>query len=205
MRLKHATPKQIKKVTELIGDGIEIMGVLILPSGDEFIQLEKMDKSDLEMDPPITGFSVFALPVSLLEKESLNLYDMPRVCLSLYPTDIGSEGYLFREVVMNHIAKTYPELESNSLFCIELDTIHMAEYRSNGLGSFMLSWAIDGCREICATEHMVITHVFGEVVPDDDDRLKDVIRFYHRNGFREAYGFIYRMFYQVRADMSKSL
>lgn len=200
MKLKDATPEQIKKVRDLRGDGPGIHGILELPSGEEFLIYENtigLSRGE--------RYYIRAVPISLLDAEHWSLPNIPKIIVSIVPTNVGSEDFLFLPVVLNHVVNTYPEAAQESLFCVELDEIYMADYHSIGLGSCVLSWALDRCQQDCFENNRVITHVFGEIVPDDDDRLKDVIRFYRRNGFREAYGFIYRMIYPARTDMSKSL
>lgn len=141
-------------------------------------------------------------PTFLFDAEHWSLPHIPKIIVSIVPTNVGSEEFLFLPVVLNHVVNTYPEAAQESLFCVELDEIYMANYHSIGLGSNLLSWALARCQQDCFEKDRVITHMFGKVVPDDDNRLKDVIRFYRHNGFREAYGFIYRMIYPVRENIS---
>lgn len=197
MKLKDATPEQIKKVRDLRGDGPGIHGILELPSGEEFLIYENtIGLTQGER------YYIRAVPVSLLDAEHLSLPHIPKVIVSVVPTKVGSEDFLFLPVVLNHVANTYPNTAQESLFCVELDEIYMANYHSIGLGSTLLSWALARCQQDCYEKDRVITHMFGKVVPDDNNRLKDVIRFYRRNGFREAYGLIYRMIYPVRENIS---
>ncbi len=197
MKLKDATPEQINKVYSLLGDGPKIHGILELPSGEEFLIYE----NSIGLSRRETYY-IRAVPLSLFDAEHWSLPHIPKIIVSIVPTNVGSEEFLFLPVVLNHVVNTYPEAAQESLFCVELDEIYMANYHSIGLGSNLLSWALARCQQDCFEKDRVITHMFGKVVPDDDNRLKDVIRFYRHNGFREAYGFIYRMIYPVRENIS---
>ena len=193
MKLKDATPEQVKKAAKMIDGNHKIHGIVGLPTGETFLLFESLRESGFEEEPPIVGYSLRAIPLSLLDEEKFEWDDVPKVILSIFPTDVGSEGRQFHKVVMNHIEKTYPESEPETTFCIELEEIHMSEYRSKGLGSYMLQMALAQCHNTCLECELVITHIFGEVEPADEDRLEDVNRFYRRHGFRETYGEIYRM------------
>jgi hypothetical protein len=200
MKLKDATPEQIKNVDKLLNfyilqrEELKINGILELTSGEEFLLFGIVTNSPYADDEtPIRGYSLYALPLSTPDEERLDVHYIPKVLLSPRPTDVGSVWYPFYKVVRDHVAKTYRELESESLSCIEFNEIRTGRHKAKGLGSYMLSLALAECQQACLKKDMVITHVFGEVIIDDENSLKKVRRFYRRNGFRWSYNCFYKI------------
>ena len=201
MKLRDATPEQIQKVDSLLKyyilkrEELRMNGILKLVSGEEFLLFGIVTNSPYSDDEtPIRGYSLYALPLSTPFEESLDVHYLPKVLLSPRPTDIECIfWYPFYRAVRDHIAKTYCELESESLSCIEINEIRMGRHKAQGLGGYMLSLALAECQQACSKKDMVITHVFGKFIIDDENSLKKVRRFYRRNGFRRSYDCFYKL------------
>lgn len=132
-----------------------------------------------------TGISVYAIPIKKLKSNNLTLSDCPRALFSYMPSYCGTFAL---KNIEEYLEKNFKNYNATDLYCYELDCIDVEEFQSIGVGSLLLDVAIDEFEREnidrindCTGE--IITHIHAEMIPTDDDRLDDLIRFYEKSGF----------------------
>lgn len=168
---------------------IHIHGQFTLPTGETFFQFSK----GTDVAPPVNmlqhTYTLYALPVHQLGVQDVLLYELPRACFNVVPPD--TPPYPFKAMAIDWVAQNYYQVTKKEVVAIELEHIKTEKYKRKGLGTHLLRWGIACALSLCLEYGKSPAYVYGEVVPEVDSQLPDLLRFYSRNGFRKTSKWVY--------------
>lgn len=170
---------------------IHLANLLVLENGAVFLEFALLRRPKVADTLPICGYHLYALPLSRLADPHVELDSIPRIELRLYPSHWGYQGYPFQRAIQAHLATHYGKVPRGNAYSLEVVDNHSENCDGMGLGSHLLKHALLQADQLCVTHGIILTHAFGEIIPYDRLRLKDIQRFYKKNGFKRTACYIY--------------